>query len=234
MAGWWQNSKTIYAIGRNYVAHAKELGNAVPTAPFWFIKPVSSIIPSGSQHRCFPGRSESHHEVELGVVIGCPASRVSAENALEHVAGYCLALDMTDREGQNIAKKEGKPWTQAKGWDTSCPVSDIIPASHVPDPSKLCLWLKVKGEEKNRQEGPTSNMIYGVPELIAALSQVHTLQVGDIILTGTPEGVGAVKPGDIIEAGMYPLEEGAAGTKWTLTTEIVASTDATASGGYKQ
>lgn len=216
MAGWYQNTRTIYAIGRNYVAHAHELGNAVPTAPFWFLKPAGAIIPSGCPHQCFPGRSESHHEVELGVIIGVPASRVSAENALEHVAGYCLALDMTDREGQNAAKKEGKPWTQCKGWDTSCPVSEMVPAARVPDPSKLNLWLKVKGEEKPRQDGPTSNMIFGVPEIIAALSQVHTLQVGDLILTGTPEGVGAVRDGDVIEAGITELG-------LTITTPIVAS-----------
>lgn len=214
MVAWWQNTRTIYAIGRNYVAHAHELGNAVPSAPFWFLKPASAIIPSGSQHQCFPGRSESHHELELGVIIGVPASRISPEQALEHVAGYCLALDMTDREGQNAAKKEGKPWTACKGWDTSCPVSDIVPASRVPDPSKLNLWLKVNGEEK--QAAPTSNMIFGVPELIAALSNVHTLQVGDLILTGTPEGVGAVRPGDVIEAGITELGIG-------LNTTIVAS-----------
>jgi acylpyruvate hydrolase len=213
MSGWWQNTRTIYCIGRNYVAHAHELGNAVPTAPFWFLKPASAIIPSGSEHHCFPGRQETHHELELGVVIGVPASRVTPENALEHVAGYCLALDMTDREGQDIAKKAGKPWTQAKGWDTSCPVSDMVPACRVPDPSKLNMWLKVNGEENPRQAGPTSNMIFGVPELIAEISKVHTLQVGDLILTGTPEGVGPVKPGDVIEAGITELNLG-------LTTTI--------------
>eukprot|EP00931_Biecheleriopsis_adriatica_P104228 TRINITY_DN78922_c0_g1_i1.p1 TRINITY_DN78922_c0_g1~~TRINITY_DN78922_c0_g1_i1.p1 ORF type:complete len:242 (+),score=44.44 TRINITY_DN78922_c0_g1_i1:42-728(+) len=206
MSGWWQNTRTIYAIGRNYVAHAHELGNAVPTKPFWFLKPASSIIPSGVQHRCFPGRSETHHELELGVIIGTPASRISAESALEHVAGYCLALDMTDREGQNAAKKEGKPWTACKGWDTSCPVSEMVPASKVPDPSKLNLWLKVNDDEQPRQAGPTSNMIFTVPQLISALSQVHTLQIGDLILTGTPEGVGAVRPGDVIEAGIKELD----------------------------
>merc|ERR1711907_738885 len=117
--------------------------------------------------------------------------------------------------GQSVAKKEGKPWTQAKGWDTSCPVSRMVPASQVPDPSKLNLWLKVIGEDAPRQAGPTSNMIFGVPELISAVSQVHSLQIGDLILTGTPEGVGAVKPGDIIEAGITELD-------LTLTTEVVA------------
>merc|ERR1711920_472527 len=127
--------------------------------------------------------------------------------------GYCLALDMTDREGQNAIKKEGKPWTQAKGWDTSCPVSDMIPASRVVDPSQLNLWLKVNGE--TRQSGPTSLMIFKIPELISAVSHVHTLQVGDLILTGTPEGVGAVKHGDKLEGGITELG-------LSLTTTVVA------------
>merc|ERR1712187_671858 len=106
--------------------------------------------------------------------------------AMEHVGGYCLALDMTDRVGQDEVKKEGKPWTAVKGWDTSCPVSDMIPAARVPNPGNLSLWLKVNGEEKPRQSGSTANMIFGIPELISAVSQIHTLQVGDLLLTGTP------------------------------------------------
>eukprot|EP00747_Dinoflagellata_sp_TGD_P167784 gnl/TRDRNA2_/TRDRNA2_192890_c0_seq1.p1 gnl/TRDRNA2_/TRDRNA2_192890_c0~~gnl/TRDRNA2_/TRDRNA2_192890_c0_seq1.p1 ORF type:complete len:221 (-),score=36.68 gnl/TRDRNA2_/TRDRNA2_192890_c0_seq1:129-791(-) len=219
MSGWWQNTRTIYAIGRNYVAHAAELGNAVPKKPFWFLKPASSIIASGSPHQCFPGRSETHHELELGVIIGAPARRVSPEQALEHVAGYCLALDMTDRDGQSEAKKEGKPWTASKGWDTSCPVSDMVPAAKVPDPSKLTMWLKVNDETEPRQSGPTSNMIFGVAQLISAVSQVHTLQVGDLILTGTPEGVGPVVPGDVIKAGIPELG-------LELTVPIVAAGEA--------
>eukprot|EP00401_Gymnodinium_catenatum_P043618 CAMPEP_0117539294 /NCGR_PEP_ID=MMETSP0784-20121206/42912_1 /TAXON_ID=39447 /ORGANISM="" /LENGTH=229 /DNA_ID=CAMNT_0005335919 /DNA_START=1 /DNA_END=687 /DNA_ORIENTATION=- len=206
MARWWQNTRTVYAIGRNYVAHAQELSNPVPAEPFWFIKPASSIIPSGATHRCFPGRGESHHEVELGVVIGVPASRVTPEQAMEHVAGYCVALDMTDRIGQEKVKKEGKPWTQCKGWDTSCPVSDLVPACRVPDPSKLTLWLQVNAEEQPRMEGPTAHMIFNVPQLISAVSQVHSLQVGDLILTGTPAGVAAVYPGDVITAGIREID----------------------------
>eukprot|EP00971_Amphidinium_carterae_P179207 3554785-Amphidinium_carterae.1 len=164
---------------------------------------ASSLISSGASHHCFPGTTESHHELELGVIIGTPATRVAPEKALEHVAGYCLALDMTDRAGQDLAKKEGKPWTQAKGWDTSCPVSDMVPAVRVPDPSQLSMWLKVNGEQ--RQACLTSNMILGVPELISAVSQVHTLQVGDLILTGTPEGVAPARPGDVITAGIPAL-----------------------------
>eukprot|EP00929_Paragymnodinium_shiwhaense_P045346 TRINITY_DN23178_c0_g1_i1.p1 TRINITY_DN23178_c0_g1~~TRINITY_DN23178_c0_g1_i1.p1 ORF type:complete len:259 (+),score=36.99 TRINITY_DN23178_c0_g1_i1:76-777(+) len=205
VAPWWSSTRTIYAIGRNYVAHAKELSNPVPTEPFWFIKPASTLISSGMAHRCPPGKGESHHEVELGVVIGAQASRVLPEQALNYVSGYCLALDMTDRDAQNAAKKAGKPWTAAKGWDTSCPVSEMVLASAVPDPSKLTVCLTVNDEAEPRQRAPTSDMVFSVPQLIAAVSHVHTLQVGDIILTGTPEGVGAVKPGDRIRATVEEL-----------------------------
>jgi acylpyruvate hydrolase len=202
---WWEQTRTIYAIGRNYVAHAHELGNKPPKAPFWFIKPWSSMVASGSPHQCAPGRTETHHELELGVVIGSLAKRVAPDEAMQHVAGYCLALDMTDREGQNQAKSEGKPWAQCKGWDTSCPVSDFIPAERVADPAALHMWLKVNGEEEPRQHGTTANMIFSVPQLISALSHTHTLHPGDLILTGTPEGVGPVAPGDVIAAGITEL-----------------------------
>merc|ERR1712187_430376 len=108
--------------------------------------------------------------------------------------------------GQSAVKKEGKPWTQCKGRDTSCPVSEMVPAAKVLDPSRLNMWLKVNGEAEPRQFGPTSNMIFGVAELISAVSQVHTLQTGELLLTGTPEGVGAVVPGDVITAGITELD----------------------------
>eukprot|EP00927_Polykrikos_kofoidii_P063407 TRINITY_DN58218_c0_g1_i1.p1 TRINITY_DN58218_c0_g1~~TRINITY_DN58218_c0_g1_i1.p1 ORF type:complete len:257 (-),score=41.52 TRINITY_DN58218_c0_g1_i1:39-722(-) len=205
MSFWWQSTRNVYAIGRNYAAHVAELSNTVPTTPFWFLKPTSSIIPSGVPHQCPPGKSETHHEVELGVIIGACARRVSPGQAMQYVSGYCLALDMTDRAAQNQAKKDGKPWTLAKGWDTSCPVSDMVPAAAVPDPNNLSLSLRVNGEEKPRQAGSTANMIFGVAELISAVSHVHTLQVGDLILTGTPEGVGPVVPGDVITARIEEL-----------------------------
>ena len=143
---WPPTRSTIFAIGRNYAAHAAELNNAVPTRPFWFLKPASSIVAPGGFHELPPGRAQSHHEVELGVVIAERARRVPATEAHKYIAGYCLALDMTDREGQDEVKKAGKPWTQVKGWDTSCPISDFIPAGQVPDSSNLTLSLAVNGE----------------------------------------------------------------------------------------
>jgi acylpyruvate hydrolase len=216
VAPWWTRTRTVYAIGRNYVAHAHELNNPVPKAPFWFIKPASSIIGSGAPHALAPGAADTHHELELGVVIGRRATRVSAADAMAHVGGYCLALDMTDRGAQDAAKKAGKPWTAAKGWDTSCPVSDLAPADAVPDPASLDLWLRVNGEAKPRQHGSTGLMIFGVPALIEAVSRVHTLEKGDLLLTGTPEGVGPVVPGDVITAGIDSLG-------LSLTVPVVAA-----------
>jgi len=160
---WWSRTRVVYAIGRNYVAHAHELNNTVPKAPFWFIKPASSIIGSGAPHQLAPGATDTHHELELGVVIGRRATRVRAADAMAHVGGYCLALDMTDRGAQDAAKKAGKPWAAAKGWDTSCPVSEMVPAAAVADPSSLNMWLRVNGEAAPRQSGSTGLMIFGAP-----------------------------------------------------------------------
>lgn len=222
---WYSSTRSIYAIGRNYAAHAAELNNVIPKEPFWFLCPYSSLLDAGLKpgcspaiHRCFPGRSETHHELELGILIRERATAVKLadfnENESEFlerfVAGYFISLDMTDRAGQSVVKQEGKPWTQCKGWDTSCPVGAFKPLSEFGGPEEstsnlawrnLDLWLKVNGELK--QSGHAGNMLVGVPKLIEAVSRVHTLMPGDMILTGTPEGVGAAKPGDIIEAGIH-------------------------------
>eukprot|EP00746_Dinoflagellata_sp_MGD_P005954 gnl/MRDRNA2_/MRDRNA2_111551_c0_seq1.p1 gnl/MRDRNA2_/MRDRNA2_111551_c0~~gnl/MRDRNA2_/MRDRNA2_111551_c0_seq1.p1 ORF type:complete len:241 (+),score=27.56 gnl/MRDRNA2_/MRDRNA2_111551_c0_seq1:72-794(+) len=216
---WFQHCRSVYAIGRNYAAHAAELNNPVPKAPFWFMKPYSSLIDAasaGAVHRPFPGREESHHELELGVMIGAtvtPETVRSCEQVIKEqpdkflkdfVEGYFVALDMTDRVGQNKVKEEGKPWTQCKGWDTSCPVGR--PKSFDGDWRDLKLWLKVNGEIKQsinqRDEDPQNVILVGIPELIAAVARVHTLYRGDLILTGTPKGVGPVRAGDVLEAGI--------------------------------
>lgn len=124
---------------------------------------------------------------------------------MAHVAGYCLALDMTDRVAQDAAKQEGKPWTQAKGWDTSLPVSDFVAVELVPDYKQLHMWLKLNSEAVPRQHGCPVKMVFDLPTLIAAVSAVHTLEPGDLLLTGTPEGVGPALPGDVITAGITEL-----------------------------
>jgi len=149
------------------------------------------------------GCSSLHHEVELGIVIGKSGSQISEQDAMSHIAGYVLALDMTARDFQDEAKKKGQPWSLAKGFDTSCPVSDFIAKDALSKPESIRLWLKVNNEVK--QDGNTSDMIFPIPYLISYISKYFTLEEGDVILTGTPEGVGPVTGGDVIEAGLDEL-----------------------------
>ncbi|XP_047334908.1 probable acylpyruvase FAHD1, mitochondrial [Impatiens glandulifera] len=193
----------IVAVGRNYAAHAKELGNAVPKEPVLFMKPTSSYLQDGGTIE-IPNPLESlDHEVELAVVISRKARDVSEATAMDYVGGYALALDMTAREIQSKAKSAGLPWTIAKGQDTFTPISSILSLSMVPDPHDLELWLKVDGEI--RQKGSTSDMIFKIPYLISHISSIMTLLEGDVILTGTPQGVGPVKAGQKVTAGITGL-----------------------------
>ncbi|KAJ4956483.1 hypothetical protein NE237_013266 [Protea cynaroides] len=195
----------IVAVGRNYVAHAKELGNAVPKAPIIFLKPTSSYLPNGGTIEIPHPWESLDYEVELAVVIGKKARDVSQASAMDHIGGYALALDMTARELQSVAKSGGLPWTVAKGQDTFTPISSVLPKSMVPDPDNLELWLKVDGEIK--QKGTTKDMMFKIPFLISHISSIMTLLEGDVILTGTPEGVGPVKAGQKITAGITGITE---------------------------
>ncbi|EDO48784.1 predicted protein [Nematostella vectensis] len=197
--------RKIVAVGRNYRDHAAELGNVVPDKPLIFLKPTSAYIEQGSKIKIPSNCSQLHHEVELGVVIGQKGANINEEAAMDHVGGYALALDMTDRTLQEELKKKGHPWAISKGFDTSCPVSDFIHSSSIPDPHNLKLWLKVDGVTK--QEGVTSDMMFTVPFLISYISKIMTLEEGDLILTGTPAGVSAVKEGDNITAGIEGIVE---------------------------
>jgi len=141
--------------------------------------------------------------VELGVVIGSTACCVSDAAAVDHIGGYALALDMTDRDAQSRAKKSGLPWTLGKGFDTSCPVSQFIEKSSIADPHNVDLWLNVNGV--TRQRDSTCLMIFSIPYLISWISHHMTLEPGDLILTGTPAGVGAVYAGDHIDCGIADL-----------------------------
>ncbi|KAL7754212.1 Acylpyruvase fahd1, mitochondrial [Sorochytrium milnesiophthora] len=198
-ANFLRTGRKIVAIGRNFGDHAKELGNAVPTKPFFFLKPTSSYCPVGSKIE-IPVGCDVHHEVELGVVIGKDCRDVHSKDAMSVVGGYALALDMTARNLQDAAKKAGLPWSAAKGFDTFTPISDFIEAKRIADPHNVDLWLTVNGNVK--QDGNTRNMIFDIPSLIAHVSGIMKLEVGDVILTGTPKGVGAVKAGDVVEAGL--------------------------------
>ncbi|KAH7678684.1 acylpyruvate hydrolase protein [Dioscorea alata] len=193
----------IIAVGRNYAAHAKELGNAVPKEPVLFMKPTSSYVRNGGTIEIPLALEWLHYEVELAVVIGRKARDVAESSAMDYVGGYALALDMTAREIQASAKSAGLPWILAKGQDTFTPISEVLPKSMVADPHDLELWLKVDDEIK--QKGSTSDMIFKLPFLISHISSFFTLMEGDVILTGTPQGVGPVKAGQKITAGITGL-----------------------------
>ena len=188
----------IVCLARNYAEHARELGNETPAAPVLFMKPASSVIGDGDTVQIPPYSQECHYEVELAVLIGRECRAVAVENALAYVAGYGTAIDMTLRDVQNQLKAKGLPWEIAKGFDSACPLSDFVPAPAVADPHNLRLRLSVNGTL--RQDGCSSDMINRIPRIIAHISGIFTLEPGDVILTGTPAGVGQVVAGDVMEA----------------------------------
>jgi len=164
------------------------------------MKPTSSYLSEGNPIKFPEGCKELHHEVELGVIIGKRGTAIPREKAMEYVGGYTLALDMTARDLQDEAKKKGHPWTLAKGFDGACPIGTFIPKESVKDPHDLDLWLKVNGQL--RQNGNTKDMHFTINTLLEYISGYFTLEPGDLILTGTPAGVGPVRSGDVIEAGI--------------------------------
>ncbi|KAF8607973.1 putative mitochondrion protein [Ceratobasidium sp. AG-I] len=198
MAQFLTRGKKIVAIGRNYLEHVKELGNTVPPEPFFFLKPTSSYLTSGKFE--VPRGVLVHHEIELGVVIGKSGRDISEAQADSYVAGYTLTIDMTARNMQDAVKKKGLPWSAAKGFDTFTPTSPFIPRDQISDPHNLKLWLKINGEFK--QNGTTADMMNRIPRLIQHISSIMRLEEGDLILTGTPSGVGPVNVGDKITAGL--------------------------------
>ncbi|MGD8394175.1 MAG: fumarylacetoacetate hydrolase family protein [Candidatus Eiseniibacteriota bacterium] len=189
---------TIVAVGRNYDAHAREMGAAPSARPLLFLKPASALVTDGGTVRRPVFSQLLHHELELVVAIGHGGGAIDAADALAHVLGYAVGLDMTLRDVQDEAKRRGHPWAVAKGFDTAAPVSALVPADRIHDPSRLELELLVNGER--RQHGWTRDMILDVPHLIAYISSIFRLERGDLIFTGTPEGVGPVAPGDRLEA----------------------------------
>jgi 2-keto-4-pentenoate hydratase/2-oxohepta-3-ene-1,7-dioic acid hydratase in catechol pathway len=188
----------IVCIGRNYAEHIKELGNKTPDKPVIFMKPATAIVASGGKVIIPAYSDDCHHEIELAALIGKQSKAVSVEQALDHVAGYGVALDLTLRDVQSAQKEKGLPWEIAKAFDTSCPLSVFVPAAQVSDPQNLQLRLVVNGVL--RQEGNTCDMMRTTAQLIAAVSAYFTLEEGDIVLTGTPAGVGRICSGDRLEA----------------------------------
>jgi len=188
----------IVCLGRNYSEHIRELGNEMPERPILFIKPASSLIGDGETVVIPPYSRDCHHEVELAVLIGRWTKNVPEEEAMDHVAGYGVAIDLTLRDVQSELKQKGLPWEIAKGFDTACPLSDFVPAAAVADPHALPIRLMVNGVV--RQDATTALMLRRIPAIIHHISSIFTLEEGDIILTGTPAGVGPVVSGDRMTA----------------------------------
>ncbi|HVL49715.1 MAG TPA: fumarylacetoacetate hydrolase family protein [Candidatus Thermoplasmatota archaeon] len=197
----------IVAIGKNYAAHAREMGGEAPAEPMWFLKPRSALVHSGGAVEIPPGIGSVHHEVELAAIVGRDVPRGSdAGTALAALWGYALFLDMTARDLQAAAKKAGNPWSLSKGIDTFAPIGEAVPPGAI-DPGSLDLTLAVNGAV--RQRGNTRDMAHPVGALLASVLRHVTLEAGDILATGTPEGVGPVSPGDRLEArapGLPPLD----------------------------
>ena len=198
----------IYCVGRNYEDHAKEMGFTGREPPFFFLKPADAVLPvDAGQTGLLPYpslTSNLHHEVELVVAIGQGGRDIPAAQALQHVYGYAVGLDMTRRDLQNDMKKQGRPWCIGKGFEHSAPIGPITPATQADGVAKAAIWLQVNGQD--RQRSSTNKLIWNIAETIEHLSHAWELQPGDLIYTGTPEGVGAVVSGDLIEAGIDGLE----------------------------
>ena len=181
----------IVCVGRNYAAHAKELGNEIPKNPMLFFKPPSALLAPGGTIVIPSVSQQVEYEAEIGVVIGTRASKVSAADAMAHVRGFTCGNDVTCRD---LQKPDGQ-WGRAKGFDTFCPVGPVVAEGL--DWTRLEVIGRVNGEE--RQRAPVSDMIFSIPVLIEYISGIMTLEPGDLILTGTPEGVGRLHPGDVVE-----------------------------------
>lgn len=188
----------IFCIGRNYAAHAIEMGHDPEREPpFFFLKSADSIL-TGDTMPYPAATSDLHHEVELVVALGKGGQDIAETAALDHVWGYGVGLDMTRRDLQAEAKKLGRPWEVAKSFENSAPCGKLVPAARIGHPASGAITLEVNGSR--RQEGDLNQMIWKVPEIIAGLSRCFTLRPGDIIMTGTPSGVGAVVRGDLLVA----------------------------------
>jgi len=195
----------VYCVGRNYAKHAREMGmDPDREPPFFFSKPADAVVANGTPVPYPPRTSNLHHEIELVVAIGTGGSDILLDSALAHVYGYAVGLDLTRRDLQFAARDQGRPWDVSKGFDHSAPVSAIRPASEMRHLEQGAIWLEVNGE--TRQRANLSEMIWSVAEIVAELSTYYELRPGDLIFTGTPEGVGPLKRGDSLVGGIDGLE----------------------------
>jgi fumarylpyruvate hydrolase len=191
----------IYCVGRNYAAHAREMGKDPDREPpFFFMKPADAVVANGVGLPYPPRTQNFHHEIELVIAIGKGGADIPRVEALEHVYGYAVGNDLTRRDLQFEARDKGRPWDTSKGFDQSAALTAIHPVALVGHPAQGKIWLKVNGTM--RQEGDLAELIWSVPEIIAELSSLYTLVPGDLIYSGTPAGVGAVRSGDRMEGGI--------------------------------
>jgi len=208
-----KTASKVVCIGRNYADHITELSSARPKQPFFFLKPPSSILLPGEGPVIRPKGVDLHYEVELALIIGKKVKDLEENDekgAFDAIESYAMSIDMTARNAQNEAKKKGLPWSISKGFDTFLPISQIIPKSAIPNPHNVEIYLTVN--DKVRQNDSTNLMLFQIPRMLSDISKVMTLEKGDIVITGTPKGVGSVVPGDIMRAGIKvegkEIEEG--------------------------
>ena len=192
--------RRVYCVGRNYAEHILEMGNDTRDPPFFFAKPADAVVVGGNAIPYPPQTADFHHEIELVVAIGKDGRDIGVEAALKHVYGYAAGLDMTRRDLQAVAKKAGRPWEMAKAFDYSAPIGTNEPASAIGHPARGAITLSVNGTQ--RQRGDLGEQIWSVAEAISYLSGYVDLKAGDLIMTGTPAGVGAVVRGDVLEGSI--------------------------------
>ena len=198
--------RRIYLVGRNYADHAREMGHDPNREkPFFFQKPSDAVLPGGSNFPYPPQSSNVHHEIEMVVALASGGRDIDEANALQHVYGYAVGIDITRRDLQQQMKQQGRPWEAGKSFDRSAPVSEIVPVASCGHPKNGRIWLTVNGEV--RQDGDLSQLIWSVPEIIATLSALFELAGGDLIFTGTPAGVGPIEPGDRLSGGVQSVGE---------------------------
>jgi fumarylpyruvate hydrolase len=196
--------RRIYCVGRNYAAHVREMGgDPAREAPFFFSKPADALVDNGGEVPYPPRTKNLHHEVELVVAIGRGGANIAAGVALSHVFGYAVGNDLTRRDLQSEMRARGLPWEIAKGFDHSAPLAELHTVQQVGHPRDARIWLEVNGQP--RQDARLTDMTWSVPEIIAELSSYFALAAGDLIFTGTPDGIGALQPGDSVRAGIDGL-----------------------------
>jgi fumarylpyruvate hydrolase len=199
--------RRIYCVGRNYAEHAQEMGFTGREPPFFFLKPADAVVPVADgavgEMAYPPLTANLHHEIELVVALGTGGRNIAAVDAVKHVWGYAVGLDMTRRDLQNDMKKQGRPWCIGKAFDESAPIGPLVPIARTGELTKGAITVAVNGVPK--QKGDLSELIWNVAETIETLSKAWTLQAGDLIFTGTPAGVGPVVAGDLMEGSIEGL-----------------------------